>query len=571
VIEEESKRVNYSLPNAWRKPDVLVASCAINMLALALPIVILQFYDRIIPYQSTGTFRALITGMVAVIVLDLLVKTLRSSMLSWEGARFDHKASVNAMDRILQADNLAFDSKPAGFYIDRIHALEDIQEFYSGQSILLLIDFPFVLIYLTLIWVIAGPLVCVPLVLLAVFFLVSARTGRELRSALETRSNMEDRRQNFTIELLHGIHTVKSMAMESLMLRRYERLQYQSAESIYDLSKINTISQGVGATFSQMAVISFVGVGSVAVVNENLTVGGLAAGTMLTSRVLQPGLRAMGVWMQFQSMQLAVRKVNELFSIPLENSGEFQCENAVGGRIELQDVTFKYEGQDEPLLNNLSLAIEPGETIGVTGNNGSGKSTLISLLSDFLQPDSGTISIDGTPLSDFDIEFLRTQIGIVPQQGVIFEGTILENMTLYREGEAVDQALELAAKLGLGEIISKFPDGLDTYIGGAAAGSLSEGVKQKIIIVRSLVGNPKIVFFDDANANFDFKNDEKLVELIKDLKGKRTIVLVSHRPSLLRLCDRNFTLHQGKLNAYQEATLRPKPLEVERKLAMTGA
>lgn len=563
--------MNYSLPNAWRRPDVLVSSFAINILALALPIVILQFYDRIIPNQSSGTFWALTAGMFVVVCLDLLIKTLRSTILSWEGARFDHKASVDAMDQILQADNLAFESRPAGFYIDRIHALENIQEFYSGQSILLLIDFPFVLIYLVLICVIAGPLVFIPLVLLAVFLLVSVWTGRQLRDSLESRSNMEDRRQNFVIELLHGIHTAKSMAMESLMLRRYERLQYQSAESIYDLSKVNSISQGFGASFSQLAVISFVGIGAIAVVHGALTVGGLAAGTMLTSRVLQPGLRAMGVWTQFQSVRLAIKKVNELFSIPLESDGHYKCQKAIGGKIELKHVSFSYQGTEERLLKDLSLVIEPGEMIGLTGNNGAGKSTLISLLSGFLQPETGTISIDQHPLSDFDIEFLRSQIGIVPQHGVIFEGTILENMTLYREGEAAEQAIAIAASLGLGEIISKFPDGLDTYIGGSAASSLSEGVKQMIVIVRSLVGNPKIIFFDDSNANFDVKNDKKLIEVIKEMKGSRTMVVVSHRPSLLRLCDRNFKLQAGELQACHPFEAPVMPMDVERKLSMAGA
>ena len=563
--------MNYSLPNAWRRPDVLVSSFAINILALALPIVILQFYDRIIPNQSSGTFWALTAGMFVVVCLDLLIKTLRSTILSWEGARFDHKASVDAMDQILQADNLAFESRPAGFYIDRIHALENIQEFYSGQSILLLIDFPFVLIYLVLICVIAGPLVFIPLVLLAVFLLVSVWTGRQLRDSLESRSNMEDRRQNFVIELLHGIHTAKSMAMESLMLRRYERLQYQSAESIYDLSKVNSISQGFGASFSQLAVISFVGIGAIAVVHGALTVGGLAAGTMLTSRVLQPGLRAMGVWTQFQSVRLAIKKVNELFSIPLESDGHYKCQKAIGGKIELKHVSFSYQGTEERLLKDLSLVIEPGEMIGLTGNNGAGKSTLISLLSGFLQPETGSISIDQHPLSDFDIEFLRSQIGIVPQHGVIFEGTILENMTLYREGEAAEQAIAIAASLGLGEIISKFPDGLDTYIGGSAASSLSEGVKQMIVIVRSLVGNPKIIFFDDSNANFDVKNDKKLIEVIKEMKGSRTMVVVSHRPSLLRLCDRNFKLQAGELQACHPFEAPVMPMDVERKLSMAGA
>jgi len=175
------------------------------------------------------------------------------------------------------------------------------------------------------------------------------------------------------------------------------------------------------------------------------------------------------------------------------------------------------------------------------------------------------------PLGEFDIEFLRAQIGIVPQQGVIFEGTILENMTLYREGEAVEQAIELAGILGLSEIISKFPDGLDTYIGGSAASSLSEGVKQMIVIVRSLVGNPKIIFFDDANANFDVKNDKKLVAAISMMKGSRTMVVVSHRPSLLRLCDRTLVLVDGELKNYIPPDFSVTPREVERNLSLAGA
>lgn len=542
----------YSLPTAWRRADVLIASLAINVLALALPIVILQFYDRVIPSQSIGTFMALMTGMFVVVCLDVLIKMLRSIILSWESARFDHQASMDAMEKILQADSTAFDAKPAGFYIDRIHALENIQEFYSGQSILLLIDLPFVLIYLALIGMIAGPLVAVPLTLMAIFFIVSLRTGGQLHGALVTRSDMEDRRQNFIIELLQGVHTVKSMAMETLMLRRYERLQVQSAESVYELSKINSISTGVGATFSQLATICFVGIGSVSVVSGDLTMGGLAACTMLTSRSLQPGLRAMGVWTQFQSVRLAIQKVNELFSLPSEVSGTFSCPEAVGGQIEIKNMSFSHEGAEQPLLKNISLLINPGETIGITGNNGVGKSTLLSLMSGFLQPDSGLISIDGTPLSGFKTEFLRSQIGIVPQQGVIFEGTILENMTLYREGKAVQEAIEIAAQLGLGEIVSKLPDGLDTYIGGAAASSLSEGVKQKIIIVRSLVGNPKIVAFDDSNANFDIKNDKKLIALVNQLKGDRTMVIVSHRPSFLRVCDRSYEIVDGELLPYRQ-------------------
>ena len=534
-------------PDTWRKPSVLVASLMINILALGLPIVILQVYDRIIPNQAMESFSLLMAGLIIVIIIDSLLKIFRSMLLSWEGARFDHRESLHAMNHILDAESTAYSSKPTSFYLDKMHALEKIQEFYSSQSILLAMDLPFVFIFLTLIWVIAGPLILIPLVLLGIFFAVSSKVGNHLHAALKQRSTMEERRQNFIVETLTGIHTIKSMAMESLMLRRYERLQKQSAESVCELAKINSTVQGIGATISQLAVVCFASIGSIYVIDGVLTIGALAAGTMLSSRVLQPGLNAMNIWTQFQSVRLAHDKVAELYSIAEEKSGSIKSEEGIDGKIELKNVTFKYPTQKENLLEDISLTINAGDSISITGNNGVGKSTLISLLSGFLHPDIGEVKLDGRDIFDYEFEFLRAQIGIVPQRGLLFEGTILENMTLYREGHAIDQAIELSKILGLDEIITRLPSGLDTQVGGAAVDTLSEGVRQKIIMVRSLVGHPKIMLFDDANANFDIKNDSRLHNVIEQFKQEKTLVIVSHRPSFLRLCNRHFKLQDKKL------------------------
>ncbi|HHJ12265.1 MAG TPA: ATP-binding cassette domain-containing protein [Chromatiales bacterium] len=535
-------------PTAWRLPSVLTASLGINLLALMLPMVILQVYDRIIPNQATDTFAILMLGMVVVILIDTGLRILRSTILSWEGARFDHRKSLKAMNRILDAETLPFEEHPTGFYLDKMHALEQMQEFYSGQSLLTIMDFPFVIIFLALIWLIAGPLVLVPIALLAIFGIVSLLTGRRLQQALLARSHMEDRRQNFLIETLQGIHTIKSMAVEALMLRRYERLQQQSAESVYDLSRINSIVQGLGASFSQLAVVSFVSIGSLWVLDGQLTVGALAAGTMLSSRVLQPGLKAMGIWTQFQSIRLARDKVRELFELPPEDGGEVRSRRIIRGDIRLRDVHFRYPTQERALIEGLSLHVRPGEAVAITGANGAGKSTLINLMAGFLKPDQGEVLLDRRDIRSYDLEYLRAQIGIVPQHGILFEGTILENMTLYREGKAVKQAIQLSRLLGLDEIIARLPDGLDTRVGGAAADTLPEGVRQKIIMVRSLVGLPRVVLFDDANANFDIKNDNRLQRLIAHLKGRHTLVIVSHRPSFLRLCDRQLELRDGRLH-----------------------
>ena len=546
-MRKKLKKGQLKTPATWRKPSVLIASLLINIFALALPIVILQVYDRIIPNQAIESFTLLMVGLIAVIIIDSILKIFRSVLLSWEGARFDHRESLHAMNHILDAESTAYSSKPTSYYLDKMHALEQIQEFYSSQSILLAMDLPFVVIFLALIWVIAGPLIFIPLVLLGIFFIVSSRVGNHLHSALKQRSTMEERRQNFIVETLTGIHTIKSMAMESLMLRRYERLQKQSAESVSELAKINSSVQGIGATISTLAVVCFASIGSIYVIDGVLTIGALAAGTMLSSRVLQPGLNAMNIWTQFQTVRLAHSKVAALYSMAEEKSGDLTPVNGINGKIELKDVTFKYPTQEGNLLENVSLTIESGDSISITGNNGVGKSTLISLLSGFLHPNKGVVRIDGKNIFDYEFEFLRAQIGIVPQHGLLFEGTILENMTLYREGKAIDQAIELSKILGLDEIITRLPSGLDTQVGGAAVDTLSEGVRQKIVMVRSLVGHPKIMLFDDANANFDIKNDARLHKVIEDYKQERTLVIVSHRPSFLKLCNRHFKLQNKRL------------------------
>ena len=547
-------------PAAWKKPTVLLASLGINILALAMPMVILQVYDRIIPNQAAETFTFIILGMIGVVILDTVLKIFRGRLLSWEGARFDHRESLKAMYRILNVESQEFGRNSSGFYLDKMHALEQIQEFYSGQSVLLMMDFPFVVIFLILIWVIAGPLIWIPLLLLIVFAVVSLISGGKLHDALKIRSTMEDRRQDFIIETLRGIHTVKSMAMESFMLRRYEKLQHQSAASVFQLSEINSIVQGIGATFSQTAVVTFAAIGSLSVISGDLTVGALAAGTMLSGRVLQPGLKAMGLWTQFQSLRLARQKVEQLYALKTEQGGSYKTPGKeLDGPVQLQHVHFGYGESGPALLEDVSLTIRPGESIGITGSNGSGKTTLVGLLSGMLRPTQGRILLAGVDLAEYDLAYLHANIGVVPQKGTLFEGTILENMTLYREGDAIERAIELSRLLGLDKIISHMPAGLDTRVGGAAVDTLSEGVRQKITMVRSLVGHPAIILFDDANANFDLKNDGKLLALMQRMKETRTMVMVSHRPSFLRICDRRFTLSNRQLIEEPKRSAHPDP------------
>lgn len=536
-------------PKGWRRLDVLVASVGLNVLALALPLVILQVYDRILPNQATETFGILLVALAVVLVLEFLLRSLRAGLMAWEAARYDHQESIRAMEHLLAADSQQFADRPAGYFLDRMQALDRIQEFYSGQAMFLVIDFPFVLTFLAMVWVVAGELVLVPLGLLGVFLGVSWFAGNRLHTAVQSRSVTEERRHNFLIEVLQGMHSIKSMCMEPFMLRRYERLQGESAKAVSRLASINSVVEGVGASFAQLSVISFVGLGAGYVIGGDLSVGALAAGTMLSGRALQPGIRAMSVWSQFQAVRLAKRQVDELFKVSREQDGTHVVDKPLKGEVTLKDVHFSYGkgAATKSVLQGVSLSVRPGEAVAITGRNGAGKSTLIRILSGFIRPSRGQVLLDGRPLGDYKLAQLRAEISLLPQHGLLFEGTILENMTLYREGKAVDQAIELVRMLALDRYISRLPQGLETPVSGSGQNALPEGVAQKIIMVRAMIGHPHLMLFDDANANLDLKNDQQLLDVIGRLKGDRTLVIVTHRPSYMRLCDRRFVLDQGRL------------------------
>lgn len=535
-------------PKAWLRPDVMMASILINLLGLAMPMVVLQVYDRILPNQSVSTLGILMIALVCVAVLEGFIRVARSVLLNWCGARYEYKNALNALNHLLHCDLVAFESQAKGVYLEKFQALEQIREFYHGQSILVIIDAPFVFLFLGLIWTFAGYMVLIPISVMLLFMLVSLFLGHSLRKTLKDKDLQTEHRQNFLIESLQGIHTLKSMAMENQILRRYERLQGQSAAAIYDLARVNSIIQGLGATFSQAVMVSFVSIGSIFAVKGQLSIGALAAGTMLAGRVLQPTLKAMGFWTHMQSVRMAEDKFSQLLSMPSEAVHEQTEEIKLKGGIELKNVCFKHSGSDQDLLKDISLKIEPGEIIGISGPNGSGKSTLLNLIMGFVKPNQGKILLDDRDLFTLDRSSVRMQIGLVPQEGVLFQGTLLENMTLFREGDSIDKAIDLAKQLGLDETINHMPDGLDTEVSSSLADSIPLGFRQRLIMVRALLGDQKIILFDDANAGLDHHNDVRLMTLLKRLKEKHTMVIISHRPSLLKVCDRRYSLNAGQLH-----------------------
>lgn len=530
--------------------DLLVASLFLNVLGLALPMSLLQIYDRILPNNSTGTMMFLLGGVLAALILESILSYSRSYITGWIGAKFEHKAGVAAVDNLVSTGIDTFEKEGSGVHLERMGALSTVREFYAGQALLTLLDLPFALLYLGLIAFMGGILVVVPIVLLVTFGLTAFLIGTSLREAIQKRMTADDRRFSFIIEVLGGIHSVKAMAMESAMARRYERLQESCAEGYHGVALKSANALGVSSFFSQLTMVAVAGFGSIIVINGDMTVGGLAACSLLAGRAMSPLQKALGVWTRFQTFILGRERLRKLFAMPREADAGLPPLPKVKGRLEIQDACFSYGEGLPKVIDHASITIEQGECVVISGGNGGGKTTLLALMQGALQPQSGTMLVDGEDVTHFDPKSIRAQIAYLPQSGELFQGTIIQNITMFRP-ELDDLAAETAALLGLDEVVATMAQGFDTPVGDGAYDSLPRGIKQRIAIARALLDNPQIVLFDEANTAMDSAGDNFLRVWLERAKGRRTLVLVTHRPSLVKLADKVYDLEKGGL------TLRP--------------
>jgi ATP-binding cassette subfamily C protein LapB len=502
----------------------------------------------------------LVLGVGLALILEAFFRLGRSYITAYSGAKFDHIAGCRALSHAMGTDIVRFEKEAAGVYLHRFNAIENLKDFMSGNNLLVFIDLPFGIIFLFMVGYIGGVLVLAPILLLLVFAVLTVFMGSGLKKALDERSTWDDRRYNFLIEVLTGIHTVKGLALEAQMVRRYERLQETTAGVIKKVAFQNGVAQSFGSVFSQITLISVAAFGSVLVINEALTIGGLAACTLLSGRALQPLLRAMGVWTHYQNIKLSKKRVNSLLSLPQEKESRDSFANSetvlnfqmlpkseIGGRLAFEQVSFGYGGDEADLFQDMDAQFFSGSTTAIAGPNGSGKTTLLWLAMGLIAPTQGRVLLNGEDMAYLPKEEIHNRIAYLPQNGTIFHGTIMENLTMFRKGSSIDRAISLSIGLGLDDTIKRLPLGYDTIVGDGAADSLPGGIRQRIAIARALVNEPEIILFDEANTSLDAAGDEILKNAMFQLKGKSTIILVSHRPSLLKIADQGYKITRKQL------------------------
>ncbi len=526
--------------------DILIGLIAstvfINILSLIFPLSLLQIYDRIIPYQATSTLLYLIIFVCVAMVIEMLLKLARNYVSAWGDAKLGYKSSCKAFEHLLYARLPEYEKVGSGVHLDRINALNRVKDFYGGQAITTILDLPFVVIFLLLIAFINPLMVMIPLSIQCCVFLISYINGPTLYEALKNKAKTNEKKVNYMVEILTGIHTIKSQGMEQAMLRRFERLQNSSAFDDFDFSQSNATQNRVGSLLSQINLIAIVFLGAILVIYQQMTPGAVAACILLSSRCMMPFIKAMNLWSRFQSIKLAESKNKMILSLPLESKNSDQLLDIQHGKIDFENVSFGYDDSDTNLIHESSFCIEAGESVHLESHGAQGKTTVFLLLKGLLKPKSGRILIDNRPLSDYTEETLGEKISYIPQDGILFQGTILENLTLFRDNEYAKQAKALCKELQLDVIIEKMPQGYHTQLGQGSVDFVSKGIKQRIIIVRSLVDYPKIILFDEANSAMDIASDKTLQEFLAKLHHRATLIMITHRPSLAAISDSKLRL-----------------------------
>jgi ATP-binding cassette subfamily C protein LapB len=549
------KLVGMLSPFDSEKKTILAASIVINLLALAFPLLMLQLYDRILPHQSMDTLGLFAITVGIAIALESITRVARSYTTAWISARFEHKAMMEVAERILVEPLHEFERLGTGAVMENFKSISSLKYHYSGQTYQQLMDLPFTLFYLLIIFILniwVGLLVTVGYL---VFIYITWKMGRHDPELIKQQKMADLRRNNFLNETLSNVHTMKSMSMESLMLRRYERLQEVGARIMSRITYASDMSSGLGNVFSPLMTTLIVALGAYLVITHHLTNGELAACVLLGMRSLAPLQRLGGIWTKFQQDEVLRDGLGKTLSMPgfpassslnEEGQGDSLVKDAIPSSLELRNISYEFPCTKTKIFDNLSLKIEAGECLAITGHTGAGLSTLLQLMAGVLKPTEGEILVDGQNISEIDLRKITEQIAYLPQSSQMFEGSLLDNASVF-DASRVERALDTANALGLGDFVSKMPRGWDSPVGDMATDSLPPGYRQRIAIVRALSNHPNIVLIDDPTSTIDSEGDAVFLRFLESIKGKITLVIVSQRPSYLRLASRALHLIDGKL------------------------
>ncbi|WP_455921307.1 type I secretion system permease/ATPase [Pseudomonas putida] len=533
----------------WLYSDAILASLMINLLGLMVPLFVMQTYDRVVPNQATSTLWVLVIGLLVGTMFELVLRVLRAHLLDTAGKKTDLILSATLFERIT---GMAMKAKPAtiGGFAQSIHDFQGLREFLTAVTLTSIIDLPFAVLMLAVIGLLGGWLVLVPIVAFPLTILFALIIQSKLRDTVQKSLTLGAQRQALLIETLSGLESIKACSAES------ER-QYQWETTHGALTRLDSHARNLAAlaTNGTMFIQQFAGMavivaGVYTIIAGNLSVGALVASYMLSSRVLAPLGQIAGLITRYQQAQLTMVSTDALMALPQErDTSQRPLERTqLQGALAVSQVTFRYANQNAPALASVSFSMRPGERIGIIGRSGSGKSTLARLVMGFYEPEEGQLLLDNLDLRQLDVADLRQQIGYVAHDLPLLAGSLRDNLTMGARYVSDARMLEVAEMTGVTELARQHPQGFDRPVGERGQ-LLSGGQRQAVLLARSLLLDPPIMVLDEPTSHMDNASEDALRLRLHNWVEGKTLLLVTHRTSMLSLVDRLVVLDNGRIVA----------------------
>ncbi len=529
--------------------EVLLASFLINSFALVTPLFIMNVYDRVVPNQAIETLWVLASGVSIVFIFDLIMKSLRGYFIDTAGKRADILLSSQTFARVM---DIKMSARPqrVGAFANNLQEFDTFREFFTSTTLIAIIDLPFVILFILLIYSIGGVLAVVPMTAIPLIIVVGLIFQRPLQQVVRATFAEASKKHAMLIETLTALDAVKSARAEGVMQHKWESFNARLARLALRSRFLSLSTINIAQMIQQMSTVAIVILGVYTILDGNLTVGGLIACTILTGRCLAPMSQVASVLTRYHHSITAYQAIDRLMKLPVERpeGRKFLHRPKIKGEIEFRHVTFNYPQQHNPALKDVSFRIAEGEKVGIIGKTGSGKSTLQRLIMNFYGLQAGSLLVSGTDINQIDPTDLRRNISYVPQDITLFSGSIRENIVLgnpLSSDESVLAATELA---GISEFLNEHPDGFDLSV-DERGGNLSGGQRQGVAIARALVNGAAILLLDEPTNAMDNTTELVFQERFKAYLGGRTLLLVTHKASMLNLVDRLLVLNEGQLVA----------------------
>jgi ATP-binding cassette, subfamily C, bacterial LapB len=539
-----------TLAQAWPiYGEILLAAVLINLFALAAPLFIMNVYDRVVPNHAIETLWVLAVGVLTVFLFDFLLRNLRGYFVDSAGRMADVRLASRIFEQVL---GLKMAARPAsaGAFANNLREFESLRDFLTSATLVTLVDLPFVLLFIAVVWLIGGPVALVPAVAVPLVIGVGLLLQLPLNAVVRRSFQDAAQKHGVLVESINGLETIKSVGAEGRTQRHWERYVATTAGSAMRARFLASLGVNFSALAQNLVTVGVVVFGVYRIADGEMTVGALVACTIITGRAMAPLAQVAGILTRYHQARAAFDALDQIMHLPNERPAEarFLHRPDVKGAIAFQNVSFRYPGEKQAALDQISFTIRPGERVGLIGRVGSGKTTVEKLVLGLYEPDQGAVLLDGTDLRQIDPADIRRNVGCVLQDALLFRGTIRDNIALgapFADDRAVLRAAEIAGAL---DFVARHPRGFDLDVGERGE-RLSGGQRQAIAVARSLLLDPPILVLDEPTSAMDNDAENRLKQRLGEILDGKTLLLVTHRASLLSLVERLIVLDGGRLLA----------------------